>query len=221
MALTRPRFLSCILAAVLLIPFPAAAFETPLSDTAVREAYFMGQRREAMANFPEKYTRHLPQPKTGPYISNVAFYTPLTLVVFDSSQQGMGYSAQQAIIDHHNSDESMLITIEIDFTDSYGALIARPTGSRSGSPIGYKFRSPGFWKDFGVQVFSKQDPVKVLSASGKPNYLCSDDGGCTLTGATLTLEFPAAQFADDYATVQVTPSEGEPVTIDFDRSAIR
>lgn len=133
----------------------------------------------------------------------------------------MGYSAQQAIIDHHNSDESMLLTIEIDFTDSYGALIARPTGSRSGSPIGYKFRSSDFWKDFDVQVFSKQDPVKALSASGKPNYLCSDEGGCTLTGATLTFEFPAAQFADDDATIQIDPPEGDQVLVDFDLSAIR
>jgi hypothetical protein len=46
MALTRLRFLSCALTFALVFPFPAAAFDTPLSDTAVREAYFLGQRRD-------------------------------------------------------------------------------------------------------------------------------------------------------------------------------
>jgi len=46
MALTRLRFLSSLVACVVAFPVPLLAFDTPLSDTAVREAYFLGQRRD-------------------------------------------------------------------------------------------------------------------------------------------------------------------------------
>jgi len=46
MALTRLRTLACLLAVFLGFPAPSPAFDTPLSDTAVREAYFLGQHRD-------------------------------------------------------------------------------------------------------------------------------------------------------------------------------
>jgi hypothetical protein len=222
MALTRLRFLSRLLTVVLVFPFPSAAFDTPLSDTAVREAYFMGQRHdETLARFFDKYTKHLPPPKTGPYVSSIAFFTPFALAVELSSQQASGYSAQQAQIDHRNREESVRIVIQIEFTDSYGALIARPTSSRSGAPIGYALRPYTFWKDFDVQVFDQDSALKPFSSSAKPNYLCSADGGCTLTGATLSFEFLAEAFTTGTAIVQVIPPEGDHVTLEFDLSFFR
>ena len=35
-----------LLAGVLLVSAPSLAYDTPLSDQAVREAYFLGQRRD-------------------------------------------------------------------------------------------------------------------------------------------------------------------------------
>ena len=69
MAFTRLRSLASLLAALLAFPFPASTFDTPLSDTAVREAYFLGQRRdETMSRFLEKYTMYLTPQKSGPHI---------------------------------------------------------------------------------------------------------------------------------------------------------
>jgi hypothetical protein len=222
MALTRLRSFSCLVAVFLACPPQSSAFDTPLSDTAVREAYFLGQRRdETMARFLEKYTQHLPQPKTGPYISSVTFFTPFAQLVVSSSQHLNGYSAQQAQIDHRNQEESVKIIVQIQFTDSYGALIPRPTGSRSGSPTGYVLRPYNFWKDFDVQVSSEDRKLKPFSSFGQPNFLCSEDGGCTLTGATLQFEFPADDFASGSATVDVDPPEGDPVSVDFDLTHLR
>ncbi len=222
MVLTWLRGASCLLSAVLVFPFPSAAFDTPLSDTAVREAYFMGQRHdETLPRFFDKYTKHLPPPKSGPYISSIAFFTPFALVAELSSQQASGYSAQQAQIDHRNRGESVKIIVQIEFTDSYGALIARPTSSRSGAPIGYALRPYTFWKDFDVQVFDQEDSVKPFSNSAEPNYICSEDGGCTLTGATLSFEFSPESFTTETATVQITPPEGGIVRVDFDLSSFR
>ncbi len=53
--------LALLTGAFLLVP-PSCAFDTPLSDQAVREAYFLGQRRdETMATLLNKYTKFLLQ----------------------------------------------------------------------------------------------------------------------------------------------------------------
>src|ERR1700730_10921323 len=77
MAPTRLRYLVTLVAAVFSLPSSSFAFETPLSDTAVREAYFLGQRRdEKMAQFLDKYTVYLAPPKSGPHIASITMFTP-------------------------------------------------------------------------------------------------------------------------------------------------
>ncbi len=88
--------LALLTGGLLLVP-PSVAFNTPLSDQAVREAYFLGQRRdESMADFLNQYTKVLPRPKTGPHIASVTFLTPFALLVEYSSRQA-DYSAQRAL----------------------------------------------------------------------------------------------------------------------------
>jgi len=210
-----------VLLALVVVPPESFAFNSPLSDEAIREAYFLGQRRdESTARFLDKYKRHLAVPETGPYIASVDLLTPFARVVLQSSQQTIGYSAQQAEAEHRGKKESVAMNIEVLLTDSYGPLIARPTGQRSGAPIGYAFRSPDFWRDIDVQVAVDDRIVKATRSSGEPNYRCSDDG-CQLTGATLRFEFPAGVFNSNTATVQVTPPEGPEVFVDFDLAAVR
>jgi hypothetical protein len=120
-----------------LLPSPIFAFNCPLSEESVREAYFLGQRRdESMARFLDKYKRHLRPPDSGPYISSVELLTPFARLILLSSQR-VNYSAQQAAKEHRSDDELVAITVEIQLTESYGAFVAAPTGTRSGSPLGY------------------------------------------------------------------------------------
>jgi hypothetical protein len=68
--------LSILITAALLAQ-PMLAFQTPLSDESVREAYFLGQRHdESLERLLGKYTHHLPPPESGPYISSIMFITP-------------------------------------------------------------------------------------------------------------------------------------------------
>jgi hypothetical protein len=215
----RP-FLSIIVAS-LLLPRCSFAFDTPLSDQAVREAYFLGQRRdETMATLLNKYTKFLPPPKSGPQIASVTFLTPFALLVQHSSRQS-NYSAQQAALDHRDQPEFVRIVVQIQFTDSYGPFIARPTGSRSGSPTGFVPRPYDFWKDFDVQVSGDDQKLRPFSSYGQPNFFCSQDGGCLLTGATLQFDFSAEDFASGSAIIDVVPPEGDPVTVDFDLDHLR
>jgi hypothetical protein len=208
------------IAFVLVLAGPAAAFNVPLSDEAIREAYFVGQRRdESMAQFLARYKKVLPAPKSGPEISSVEFLTPFARLILLSSQR-VNYSAQQAAQEHRGRAEIVAVTVQIQLTQSYGAFVAAPTSPRSGSPIGYTLRSPEFWKDFDVQVVMDDKTVEPSDFTGEPHYLCGE-GGCVLTGATLHLEFPAKVFTSDSATVKISPPEGPDVSVDFDLIALR
>jgi hypothetical protein len=217
--LSRSSVLATSLA--LLLAGPALAFNSPLSDESIREAYFLGQRRdESMALFLARYKHVLRPPDTGPYISSVEFLTPLASVVLLSSQR-VNYSAQQAEQEHRRDDELVTITVEIQLTQSYSAILSSaPTSRRSGSPIGYTLRSPGFWRDFDVQVLSDEKNLEPTLSTGRPTYFCSDTG-CTLAGATLRLELPAKLFTSDSATVQITPPGGPEVSVNFDLVVLR
>ena len=214
-------FASILIATFLIVP-PSFAFDTPLSDTAIREAYFLGQRRDdTMARLLNRYTQLLPPPDSGPHISSVTFLTPFALLVQQSSQR-INYSAQQAQKEHHGDQEIVAITIEILLTQSYGALIPRRTDSRSGSPIGFQFRNPDFWKDFKYRVFDGDDELKPDSLTGDPNYSCAgNQGACDLYGATIHIELPAAAFTSGTATIEVDPKVSEPTSVEFDLTSFR
>jgi hypothetical protein len=217
--LSRP-FIAVSLAILLTAP-GSFAFSSPLSDEAIREAYFLGQRRdEKMARFLAKYKQHLTAPETGPYIASIELLTPFARVILRSSQQTVGYSAQQAAEEYRGKEESVAISVEVLLTASYGPVIAHPTSERSGAPIGYTLRSSDFWKDIPVQVIVDNKVLKPTRFSGEPNYLCGENG-CDLTGATLRMEFPAAAFTSNDATVQVSPPEGPEVFVDFDLTTLR
>jgi hypothetical protein len=55
--------------------------------------------------------------------------------------------------------------------------------------------------------------------TGEPRYLCSDDG-CTLSGATARIHFPASAFTSEAATIEIGLPEGEQV-VDFDLASRR
>src|ERR1700751_3902492 len=125
------RSLIALALSTLLVSPASFAFNSPLSDEAIREAYFLGQRRdESTARFLAKYKQSLAVPKTGPHIASVELLTPFAQAVLRSSQETMGYSAQQAEAEHRGKEETVAMTIEVLLTDSYGPLIARPTGQR-------------------------------------------------------------------------------------------
>ena len=103
-----------ILVATVLTTSVAFAFNAPLSDEAVREAYFLGQRRDdRTAQFLETYRRYFPVPKSGPHIFVVELFTPYAQAVESSSKQGAGYSAQQAIQDYRLRADSLRVSVHV------------------------------------------------------------------------------------------------------------
>jgi hypothetical protein len=216
------RFAVAFATAALLFGQPLLAFDSPLSEQAVREAYFLGQRRDdTLSRVLDKYTIYLDPPETGPHIASVTFFTPFALLVQSSSQHTSAYSAQQAQIDHRAQKETVKLVVQIFLTKSYSNLIVRPTGTRSDSPTGFSPRPYDFWKNFDVQVAEDDKSISPFSSSGEPTLVCSNEGACNLSGATIELEFLAESFTSSTATILVTPPEGAPVQVDFDLTSFR
>ena len=212
---TRP--IASILVALLLLCPSAFAFETPLSDQAVREAYFLGQRHDLRCL--NAYTKFLPAPQRGPHIAKVTFLTPFAQVVQLTSARVGNYSAQQAEIDHRGITESVKLVILINLTPSYSSLILPGDASNpNDKPV---LRPHDFWKDFNVTVLDGNTPRKPSDFSGHSNSICGKQGTCTLTGATLELTFPADSFVSDIAVIQITPPEYDPVVVAFDLTSLR
>lgn len=214
--------LSILTAALLLSP-ASFAFDTPLSDQAVREAYFLGQRHDgSFERLLEKYTKFLPPPKSGSYISSIAFFTPFVQLVHRSDQIIGNYSAQQAALDHRNQGKEIVqIFVEIQLTESFGQFIAPPAKSRSKSPSALIPCPQDFWKDFQSRIYDGDQELTPADTHGHANYSCGRYGPCILTGATLEFDFPADAFTSDTATIQVDPPEGDPVSVDFDLTRLR
>jgi len=223
MALTWLPWASWILTASLALPLPSRAFDTPLSDSAVRDAYFIGQRHnETTAKFLDKYVKHLLPPKSGPYVSSVALYSPFAQVVIASDLHIGHYSAQQAQIDHRDRRETVVCVVEIQLTDSYPAFIPDPAHNRTNSHPNLVPRPYDFWADVQVHFPNGDEELRPFTSSGRPNVTCSDQGGgCLLTGATLQFEFEASAFPTNEATVQIQPPEGDLLTVNFDLSSVR
>src|SRR5258706_13813065 len=113
MAKSSRAFLAVLLALLVVSP-ESFAFNSPLSDEAIREAYFLGQRRdESTARFLAKYKQALAVPKTGPYIASAEFLPPYARAVLRSSEQEMGYIAPDAVPEHLCKDVSVAMNIEV------------------------------------------------------------------------------------------------------------
>ena len=115
------RISSALLLSLCVASPPVSAFETSLSDEAVREADFLGQRRdEKTALFFETYRRYFPVPNSGPHVYMLEVFTPFAEAVEVSSKHGTGYSAQQARQDYRVRGDSLRIRVHIRYTPTYG-----------------------------------------------------------------------------------------------------
>jgi hypothetical protein len=220
----RRRVLACgtsFLTALLACAQPLFAFQTPLSEEAIREAYFLGQRHDqSLTRALEKYTQYFPIPDYGPQIISVTYLTPFAQAVLASSNHGGSYSAQQARLDHRHQPETVQIQVAIRFTDSYPALIPSETGATRANRAALVPRPSDFWRDFQVSVFDGEKLLEPASQEGRPDYTCAE-GGCFLIGATILLDFTAEAFAKQDVTVQIDPPEGDQFVTSLDLSALR
>jgi hypothetical protein len=213
-----------LLSVGLLIPLPSSAYNTELSDTAVREAYFLGQHRdEKTRHFLEPYTRHLPLPQKGPYISEIRLFTPLAQVVEVSSKSADIYSAQQAQLDYRARGDSLLLEVHIEFTLTYNQIDTQHSSGDAPGDKGIKLRPDNFWQDFRFGIKQRQDWIDPRSTHGEPEYALADGygGAGGLTGAWVWVEYDARRVASDDTEVHVFTPDGQDVIATFDLDKLK
>ncbi|HEX2661418.1 MAG TPA: hypothetical protein VHM93_01190 [Candidatus Acidoferrum sp.] len=153
-----------IVTGVLLLALPVFPFQSPLSEEAVRDAYFLGQRNDkSTADFFSSYLKILPPPKSGPYISEVELYTPYSQLVEWSRLHSVGYSAQQAARDYHATSDSIFVRIRIDFTSTYGAFELYRSGRLTEPPkTSSAVPRPDYYRDFRAGLTQKDQWIEPL-----------------------------------------------------------
>jgi hypothetical protein len=169
----------CALAlSVLLLPAPSFSMDTPLSEEAVRDAYFLGQHNnQSTLSFFSQYVKTLPVPDKGAYISEVEVYTPYVQIIETSRRRSGSYSAQQAEQDYRHNHDKLYIRIRINFTDTYGALELFRSAKGDKQLSGSDQPLPDFYRDFRVGLSQRSGPdreeqwIEPLHILLQPSYV--------------------------------------------------
>ncbi len=226
------RIFTSLLLSLCLIFLSAAAFESPLTDSAIREAYFLGQRHDDKTRVTlEQYSRHLPAPAKGPHVAEIGLYTPYAQIVQQTSEKTIGASAQQAAEDFHKQKETIQVRLLILLTPTYSYTIA---SREPGNKQGFQFRSNDFWQDFSFSLRQHDTEIEPLSVHGEPYYqfqVSTPTGVPTngqpnpqqsvLNGARVWVEYDAVAVASDDTQIEVVTPDGQHVTANFDLSRLR
>src|SRR5713226_9338870 len=102
----------------------AAAFNYPLQQEHVREAYFLGRttNNEKLIDFYKQYVHYFPFPARGPYFSyveSVEFRTPYERVVLRSREKLNQYSALEADEDYRAYPNVIVVRVMISYKMAY------------------------------------------------------------------------------------------------------
>ena len=172
------RSCSAAFTASILACTPLVAFDSPLSPEAVRDAYFLGQHNDqSTLSFFSQYTKSLPAPDKGAYISEVEIYTPYSQMIERSRRRTGTYSAQQAALDYGKNQDRLYIRIRINFTDTYGALELYRSAKGDKQLSGGGTPLPDFYRDFRVGLSQSIGPdrqdrwIEPLRIILQPSYV--------------------------------------------------
>ena len=215
------RAIGAVFVSLTLLATALPAYETELSDTAVREAYFLGQRNDdKMRAFFLPYARHLPLPTKGPYVSEIRLLTPLAQIVQVSSHVSSGYSAQQAHIAYQKRGDTILLVVHLELTATYNAIDAERNAQDAANKRGLALRPDDFWQDFQYGMKQKNLWIEPQAIRGEAEYGDASVGS-GLVGAWIYVEYNAQSAGSLETEVHVTTVSGEEVTAAFDLAALR
>jgi len=108
------RSKSAAAAMALLFACPAWSYDFPLTDSAIRDAYFLGTRQAGMGDdFLAQYTHFIPTLRVSEsLISRVRIETPFLQVAAHASRT-LNYNAQDAVKDFYGKPAVFRMTLEI------------------------------------------------------------------------------------------------------------
>lgn len=197
------------------IAIPVFAFSHPLSSTGIRDAYFLGNRRdEQTAEFLAQYAHSLSAPKTGAYVDEIGIDTPFTKIVRVAEWRA-NYNAPDAVEEFQHKPLSITVYVDISLTSSYS-----PVSPETDLPSFYQW-VPDFWNDFKVNLIQGKQSIAAQSRRGGPLFWYGEGGTPIVSGARIVLDYDPAQIDADPATIEVVTPDGQTVTTTFDLMRLR
>ena len=200
------------------------AFEFPLSDIAIRDAYFLGQRNDQKtSDFLKLYSHSFPPPDQGAYIPEIRLLTPYAQIVSGSSRHAVGYSAQQAAADYHGRGDTLLLQVRIELTPTYTYDDAVRTANGTAGELNRRLYPEDFWQAFQFKFSQGKKSFEPRAVSADPieDTASPSDRGPTLRGTIVSLEFEADPVESGMVQIEVTGPTGRQVTSKFDLSKLR
>jgi len=202
------------LALVALVSVEVAAYSHPLSETKVRDAYFLGTDSARSAQFLSDYVHNFqPNNPGGPYVAQIEIRTPYAQVVAKSRQQSIGYSAQQAEEDYKQTGDLVQVRVEILYPVTQ-PLPVQPAPACAG--VQRMNDALACFSDFSFR-FAQSKSLSPVTTYGTPIYSV---GQGSFIGGDLWFVFPAAAVASVPLRVMVTRSGVRRATSSFDLSTL-
>ena len=193
---------SVLLAAISLAP-PVSALDYPLSSEAIREAYFLGSGDpEKRVLFFDKYAKHYPIAKSGPYLASIRFETPYYMIAERVSQAFTNYHTPDAEQEYLGKPGLCRVRVEI-----YYGVSDIPTAHYQTN------------YDIQLKQHDKEIPIKRTWTEG---MVSGNDFGPTMPGVYVTAEYNANDIDSEApATVEVLAPDGNNVTETFALDSLR
>lgn len=192
------RFRLFVLLVAVLVALPAAAYDFPLSPSAIREAYFLGTRQATLgATFLAEYAHKIPNLKAGAFTSEARIVTPFTQVA-EYSSRTIGYSAQDAVKDFFGKPAEVLMYLDICYMTN-----APPNAVR-------------------IKVIQNRKEITPESEDRSAYYPATDEyTRMPSIGEQIQLRFKAEKMDSSTLTIQIETPDGQHAETEFDLQTLR
>jgi|HubBroStandDraft_1064217.scaffolds.fasta_scaffold40587_3 hypothetical protein len=201
---------------LMLIAFPALAYQYPLSTSDIRNAYLLGYAKDlSTANFFAPYARQFPVPESGPYIATITLKTPYGQLV-ELGQSALNADVQGAEEEYATRKLPFLVQVGVvDLTATYPGAPTSDTAA-PGVPL------PDFQRDFPARLVQAGQEIAVQSTQVYLLYSDSAFNTYTVSGATIEYRYdPEKIDSDDEVTFEVRTPDDQDVETTFDLGHLR
>ncbi len=223
------RLTGSLVALAVAMAVPAAqAYEPTLSDSAVHDAYVLGQRNDqTTAEFLDPYAKETAGAADGgtPHLSEIEVLTPFAQVVDESRRKGSsGFSEQQAIAAYHKRGDTVVIRVNLVLPAAYpekerGAQAPAVSHDQKQTDA---LRPENFWQKFQFALNQNGKMVPTKSIHNQPVYsAATKNSPSTLDGQTVWLEYDAKSIANEPISIEVNTPDGKTATTQFDLKSLR
>jgi hypothetical protein len=197
MAINERIWPSAVLLA-LFLALPTSAYDSPLSPSAVRAAYFLGVRQASLgATFLAEYAHRIPNLKAGAFTSEVRIETPFAQVA-EFSSRTIGYSAQDAVRDFFGKPAEVRMYLNICYMTN-----APPNAAK-------------------IKVIQNRKEIAPQSEERSAYYPATDEyTRMPSIGEQVQLRFNAEKIDSSALTIQIDTPDGQHAEVEFDLQNLR